>query len=173
MSKRLFKNTVLSSLIVFSGLSAVAAPKNIVAVVDVRAVVEGTKHFTEMQAKMQETLGAKHEELVLAQKNLGEERATLEKSKKVTAEATCKAKLADLDKKQSDLAGRERTFQEEVMKMQEESMQKLYAVVKASTKKVAQEQGFEIVLQGEALYVSNDKYDLTTKVKKAVENSKL
>jgi Skp family chaperone for outer membrane proteins len=45
--------------------------------------------------------------------------------------------------------------------------------VKTSTKKVAQEQGFEIVLQGEALYVSNDKYDITDKVKKAVESSKL
>ena len=69
-------------------------------------------------------------------------------------------------------AEKERAFQEEVIKLQDQSMKKLYTLVKDATKKVAQKNGFEIVLQGEALYIT-EKYDITKEVKKAVEESKL
>ena len=167
------KNTLIAGAMLVSGLSAIAGqPKSNVAVVDVRSVVEGSKHFTQMQTSMQKKLGARHEELVLARKDLTKQQEELKKSKQVMATATFKKKQAEIDKNQKQLAEKEGAFQEEVMKLQDQSMKKLYALVKESTKKIAQKQGFEIVLQGEALYAAGN-YDITKEVKKTVEDSKL
>tara|TARA_B100001989_G_C24522847_1_gene456873 strand:- start:271 stop:786 length:516 start_codon:yes stop_codon:yes gene_type:complete len=166
------KNALLASSLIAGGLIANAETKGTVAVVDVRSVVEGSKHFTGMQADMQKKLGPKHEELVLAQKNLSKQQEELDKSKQVMAAATYNKKKQELDKKFTAHAEKERAFQEEVMKLQDQSMKKLYGLVKDATKTVAKKQGFNIVLQGEALYVT-DQYDITKEVKRAVENSKL
>lgn len=168
------KNALLASTLIASGFvaNAQAQGTSTVAVVDVRSVVEGSKHFTSMQADMQKKLGPKHEELVLAQKNLSKQQEELDKSKQVMATATYNKKKQELDKKLAAHAEKERAFQEEVMKLQDQSMKKLYSLVKDATKTIAQKQGFKIVLQGEALYVA-DQYDITKEVKRAVENSKL
>ena len=167
------KSAVLASLLMTTGLTASAQQASgKVAIVDVRSVVEGSKHFTNMQADMQKKLGTKHEELVLAQKELAKQQEELSKSKQVTATATYNSKKQALDKKLAAHAEKERAFQEEVMKLQDQSMKKLYSLVKDATKSVATKQGFDIVLQGEALYVT-PQYDITKEVKRAVENSKL
>ena len=88
------------------------------------------------------------------------------------ASATFNKKKQELDKKLVTHSEKERSFQEEVMKLQDQSMKKLYSLVKDATKTVAKKNGFDIVLQGEALYVT-PQYDITKDVKSAVESSKL
>lgn len=166
------KSAVLASLVMVASLSVNAAAGGNVAVVDIRSVVEGSKHFDAMQKSMQKKLGDKHQELIIQQKKLAEEQSALEKSKAVTASATYSKKQADLEKKQEKLAESERAFQEQVMKLQDESMKKLYNLVKSASTKIATAKGFEIVLQAEPLYVKSQ-YDITKEVKTAVENSKL
>ena len=64
---------------------------------------------------------------------------------------------------------RERSFQEEVMKTQDDSMKKLYSAVKASTEKIAKNNGFDLVIQAEPLFATA-KNDLTSSVKKDLES---
>ena len=54
------KSALLASLLMATGLTASAQSESgKVAIVDVRSVVEGSKHFTNMQADMQKKLGTK------------------------------------------------------------------------------------------------------------------
>ena len=165
------KNILISSALALSCLTAAAA-KPTVAFVDMRTVIEGSKHFAQMQQEMQKSLGPKHQELMLAQKEMDTEQEALAKQKTVMATATYKKKQEALTTKQTKLAERERAFQDEVMKMQDESMKKLYAAVKDAAKEVATRQGFDVVLQGEPLYIANNG-DITTQVKTLVEKKKI
>ena len=173
MSVSKVKSLLLVGLVLGSNVCAMAGygsgSSGKVAVVDMRSVVEGSKHFAQMQANMQKNLGAKHEELMLARTELTKEQEALKKQKAVMAAATFKKKQEAMDKKQTKLAERERAFQEEVMKTQDESMKKLYTAVKASTEKIAKKNGFDLVIQAEPLF-STAKNDLTSSVKKDLES---
>ena len=164
------KSAMIACAALLSGVGAYAS--NNIAYVDMRNVIEGSKHFAQMQNDMQKKLGAKHEELVLAQKNFTTEQESLEKQKTVMASSTYKKKQGQLQEKKMKLAEQERAFQEEAMKMQDESMKKLYAAVKDATKEVAKKKGFDVVLQGEPLYIASNN-DITAPVKKIVESKKL
>lgn len=166
------KKLMLTSLVLGASVSVLAgfgsSSSSNVAVVDMRSVVEGSKHFAQMQADMQKSLGKKHEELMASRNELTKEQDALKKQKAVMAAATFKKKQDALDAKQKTLAEKERSFQEEVMKTQDESMKKLYSAVKTATEKIAKKNGFELVIQGEPLYVTA-KYDITSAVKKELE----
>ena len=170
--KACVKKIFLVGAVLASMVPSFANQNGTVAIVDVRSVVEGSKHFMALQQDMQKKLGNKHEELVLAQKELTTQLVELEKSKKVMAAATYSKKSKAPEAKLTEHAAKERAFQEEVMKLQEQSMKKLYKLVKDATKKVAEKNKFDIVLQGEALY-AKPQFDITSEVKKSVENSKL
>lgn len=165
------KSAIIACTALLASLSAHASG-NSIAYVDMRNVIEGSKHFAEMQNDMQKKLGTKHEELILAQKNFNSEQESLEKQKAVMASSTYKKKQGQLQEKKVKLAEQERAFQEQAMKMQDESMKKLYAAVKDATKEVAKKRGFDVVLQGEPLYIANNN-DITASVKKIVESKKL
>ena len=166
------KNILITTTLVLSCLSASAAAKASVAYVDMRTVIEGSKHFAQMQQDMQKTLGPKHQELLAAQKEMESEQETLTKQKAVMASATFKKKQDVLSAKQTKLAERERAFQDEVMKMQDASMKKLYGAVKDAAKEIATQKGFDVVLQGEPLYIANNG-DITSQVKSLVEKKKI
>ena len=73
------KSAMIACAALLSSVGAYAS--NNIAYVDMRNVIEGSKHFAQMQNDMQKKLGAKHEELVLAQKNFTTEQESLEKQK--------------------------------------------------------------------------------------------
>lgn len=165
------KKLLLASFMLGMSIASTSAYAGGVAVVDMRSVVEGSKHFAQMQADMQKNLGTKHEELMSSRNDLNKEQENLKKQKSVMAANDFKKKQDELTKKQAKLGERERAFQEEVMKTQDDSMKKLYAAVRTATEKVAKKNGFDLVLQGEPLFAVT-KFDITSSVKKELESKK-
>ena len=168
---RSLTQTITAGVLALAGITASAASSNI-AFVDMRTVIEGSKHFAQMQQDMQNKLGDKHKELILAQKNIDSERDSLGKQKAVMASSTYNKRTAELKTKQTKLDEKQRQFQEEVMKLQEQSMKSLFTAVKDASKEVATKKGYSIVLQGEPLYIASGG-DITEQVKVLVEKKKL
>ena len=165
------KSAALAGLAILASFSANATSGS-VAVVNFGAVLEGSKHVEAVQKSMQKKLGDKQQELILQHQTLAKEQNDLEKSKAVTSTASYNKKQAALEEKQKALSKKERDFQEVAIKTQEESMKKLFDLVKSASAKIAANKGIDLVLNAEALFAKGQ-YDITKEVRAEVEKSKL
>ena len=138
------------------------------AVVDVKAIIEGTDIMKTTAAEMEKKFAPKRDELMAMQKTLEADTKRLSKDKPVMKAAdidTLSKKIADTQK---SLMEKEQSFRTEVYKAQNEAIQKAMDQVKSAAAKVAKIKVIDTVLAaGEVLYI-DAKNDITEDVKKIV-----
>ena len=164
---------LISSILLIGSAPAIAAdaattaPK--IAVVNVQQVFQQSPKIAELNKKLQGQFKSRQEKLIAAQKTLQDE---MDKFKKEGPTMSQKEKDS-LQKKivddQSSLAKDATTFQQDLNKEQNKIMKGVLAELNGIISDIAKKNGYNMVLDAQAVIYSADSTDITKDVAKAFD----
>ena len=168
MSK-LFLNSLIACAAMFPFSSSFAADLR-VAIMDARALVDGSKQMVSFREELTKKFTTKRDAIVKKQESLKDDIKKFQANEKTMKKSTKTEKEKALMKRQQDLAEEERTFQAALYEEQNNGMQAIMAKVKKATEKVAKKKGYSMVLpKSDALYVSDNVSDATEEIERALK----
>ncbi|WP_415073311.1 OmpH family outer membrane protein [Legionella sp.] len=156
--------------LVFSVFSACAfADAAKIGVVDLQKIMQTSSQMKEIQQKLEKEFKPRRDKLVAMEATL---KADMEKFKRDSAVMSTNDKK-NLEKKiiaaQQQFERDGQQYQQELSTANNESMEGLYAKVRAAISKVAKEDKYDIIVQKDAAPFSADALDVTDKVVKAID----
>ena len=158
---------VLAAVVVGVALCAVAAPARAetkVAVVDTQRAIMETEDGLRAQATLKKLFDSRQRELDKKQADLQKERADIEKQRGVLSK---KALQLRIEKWQRELVQLQSVFVEynkELQKKQNELTQPIFRKAMSIVNRLARQQGFDIVVDKQAVPYTRSDLDLTDRV---------
>lgn len=140
-------------------------------VVDVKAVIEGSAMVKKTAASMEKRFLPKRNELIAMQKSLEKDTKKLTQEKAAMKPADIQALSKKIADQQQALMEKDQAFRTEVLKAQNQAIEKAMDQVKAASSKVAKDKGMDLVVAaGESIYF-DPSLDITDAVKKFIAKS--
>jgi Skp family chaperone for outer membrane proteins len=137
-------------------------------VVDVKAVIEGSAMVKKTAADLEKRFLPKRNELMAMQKSLEKDTKKLTQEKAAMKPADIQALSKKIADSQQSLLEKEQVFRAEVMKAQNQAIEKAMEQVKAASSKVAKDKGMDLVVAaGESIYF-DPSLDITDAVKQFI-----
>ena len=135
-----------------------------IGVIDVRKVVEQSKSMKALNKRIQSEFKPKQEKIVELQRSM---QSKVDKMKREEAVMTA-AEKSNLQEQvvagQRSLQRMEQDYQQDLTLIQNKEMKKFFDSLKVTVDKFAKANGYDIVLQKEAVPFYSDKVDITNKI---------
>ena len=158
--------TVLAFFILIPSLT-LAEVKEIY-VVDVQKVIDQSDLGKKSKASLEKEVKTRESNFEKKAKAFESEVTAFEKQRAALSPAAAKEKAEGLVKKEMDLRREAKTDREQFSRKQESELELLYSKIAAATKKVAEREGYELVVEKNKLFVVwvNSEFDITDEVTK-------
>ena len=153
----------LAALAVFCFASTALAETKL-AVVDVQRAVMENEEGLRAQAQLKKYFDKKQQELDGRQSELAKEKEDIEKQVKVLPQAQLQKRMEDWQKKASELQAVFVEYNKELQKKQSEMTQPIYGKVVALLRRIATQEGYDAILEKQAVPYMRSDLDLTDKI---------
>ena len=138
-------------------------------VLDLQAVLQQSPQVKTADAKFKSEFGPREQKLKAQADSLQKEIDTLNRNAAVMSTAE-QAKAKDkIGKDQDNFQQAQQQFQQDVQTAQGKAMQQILTQIKNVVSTLAEQKGFDIVVQKSSVVYSKDEYDITTQVVKAMK----
>ena len=161
IAKYISKSLVVLALV--AGGSAFAKSDG-VAVVYLQEVAQKTPLLESFRKKVADKFKPKEEVLVAEQKSLEKKIADFQKNMTTLSAKKKKATEKSLRKAKADFDQKQKSFQQELFKVQNDGMKVLMDKYKGAAKSVAESNGYSMVVQGHEVLFHKPNADITSKV---------
>lgn len=133
-------------------------------VIDVRQVVQQAPQVQSIKDKMEKQFKPRQEKLMALQKSLQQNTQKLERDSAVMSSSQKQQLQETIIKQKRDLERQGQDYQQDLNMAQNQEMQKFFAKVNAVVKKIAEKDGYDVVLQKDGVPYANAKVDITKQV---------
>jgi len=168
MKKFLKLSGLFAALLLLFNVQAFAAAMN-VGVLDMHEIMSKSKQVEEMRNNLQKQFKPREDKLVSARDSFQKDAEKLEKEKTVLSKADLEKLKKKVMDQQRDLQEKQMSFQQDVMKAQNEALKNFIDKVKDVVKDVAKDEKIDIVLTKDTIAYVDDSLDITSKVLKKLE----
>jgi len=155
-SSRRLRGALLAAAFAFGGLVAVpgvAAAQSKIAVIDLRRAMVETEEGLRMQATLKKLFESRQVELDNKQRTLQQEKESLEKDAKGGKVGTeqLQRRYEKLQKDAADLQALGMEYQREMQRKESEMTSPIYARIMGVVRRIAAQEGYEMVLEKQAV----------------------
>jgi outer membrane protein len=147
------------------GAMATAAADTKIAVIDLRRAIADTEDGMRVQARLQELFDARNDEYEAKEKAYVDAKAEFDKLQKEKApEEVLRKKGAALEKMIMELQSSQLTYRKELQRQENELMYPIVKTLLGIVRKVSQQDGYDMVLNKEAVPYFRPDVDITDRV---------
>jgi outer membrane protein len=161
---------IIIALFMVTTAYAVGEPKEAsvtamkIGVVDVRQVLQKIPQMTEVNSQLEKQFKPRQDKIVEAQKSLKESEDKLNKEGAVMGDTQRSALQDKIIAERANTQAMISTFQQDLSNAQNRSMQKLLAQIAGVVNKIAKDDKYDLILQGENVPYVSDKLNVTERV---------
>lgn len=155
---------VFSTVITMATFSGAANAQQKIAVVDVQQVIQGLPQLASIDASIQAEFGEQIQEI----QRMGKDRDFLIEKLQRERATMSEAQITELEQQVNDV-GRQLQekggpLQQNVQRRTEEERRKLLALIQTAIDAIAKEDGYDLVLNVNAVPYAEEEFDISTKV---------
>lgn len=163
--KKLLKVLVALPLVLLMNTGFAAATTDMkIGVIDIQKVVQTAPQTKAITSRLSSKFDARKKEIETAQKSIEDGDAKLKRDGSVMSDSDRQALQDKLANQKRELMFKQQTYQEDVVRAQNEEMQKLLDSVRGVVDTIAEKEKYDIVLQKESLPYVDSKLDITDQV---------
>ncbi len=154
----------LPALLVTTTLSVFAYAQTKVAVVDTQRAMMETEEGLRMQANIKKIFDTKQKQLEVKQSELEQERADIEKQQGVISEAALRKRAENWQREMMALQQMSVTYNQELQSTQAEMTQPIIQKTMQLIRRIATQEGYDMVVDKQAVPYARADLDLTDRV---------
>lgn len=147
-----------------STLSVVASAQSKIAIVDTQRAMMETEEGLRLQATLKKLFDSKQRELDKKQKELEQERADIEKQRTVLSQEALARRAEAWQREMAELQQTYVAFNQELQKKQNELTQPIFQKTMGLIRRLATQEGYDIIVDKQAVPYSRSDLDVTDRV---------
>ncbi|MGX5914341.1 OmpH family outer membrane protein [Aliidiomarina sp. Khilg15.8] len=168
--KSLFLATALTGLTL--GMSATAsAQENKIAVVDVGAIFQQLPQREEISQGLQREFRDRIERMQEAEQELNQLRERIQRDESIMSEDERNQAMAEFQQRAGEAQQRGEELNEEMRRRQNEERDRILRRIQSVIADIASEEGYDLVLEANAIAYAADSYDISEQVIEAMSSN--